>query len=145
MDFWHEKPSKTTFRVTYFLEIKVSWNIQISKIERRFFLKIYFFDQNWTFSIVCICHPIWKSHFSLMIFRNPFKIAQSPTLMVDSLICEPFFANLAWRGWFLWWSHHLLLWLKSGTNYSSLIFLGLRDLFNFIKVWTKQMILCSHL
>ena len=37
---------KSLFRVTYFIQIRVGWSLQISKIQRRFL------DKNWTFNIV---------------------------------------------------------------------------------------------
>ena len=35
LDFWHEKPQKPLFRVTYFLQISVGWILQITKIQSR--------------------------------------------------------------------------------------------------------------
>ena len=42
------------FRVTYFLQIRVGWILEISKIQITGFVKIYYLDKNWTLNIVCI-------------------------------------------------------------------------------------------
>ena len=48
-----QKVKKSLIRVTYFLQIRLGWILQISKIQSSFFVKIYFLDENWIFTIVC--------------------------------------------------------------------------------------------
>ena len=43
---------KLIFRVTYILQIRVGWILQIPKIQTRFLSKSTFLDKNWIFNIV---------------------------------------------------------------------------------------------
>ena len=60
LSFWHGKLLK--IRVTYFLQIRVSWCFKDG------FVKIYFFDKTLNFNIMCYC--LTKRFFHLLKIRK---------------------------------------------------------------------------
>ena len=75
LDFWREKTPKSLIRVTYFLQIRVGWILQMYQKFKVGFVKIYILDYDWTFNIVCLTY--WLVPF---LAKVEFKVGCEPPI-----------------------------------------------------------------